>query len=163
MSASPESASSSVKPVPDGYPAISPYLSIRDAAAAMEFYKRAFGAKERLRLADPSGRVMHAEIEIHGGVVMLGEECPQMDFHSPLQYGGSSTIIHCYVPDVDAFAKTAEAAGATILKPVATQFYGDRSFSVKDPFGHLWSFATHVEDVSPEEMQRRAAALQRGG
>ena len=129
----------------------------------MDFYKRAFGAKERLRMADPSGRVMHAEMEIGAGVIMLTEECPQMSFHSPLHFGGSSTIIHCYVPDVDTFAAQAEAAGATILKPVATQFYGDRSVSLKDPFGHLWNFSTHVEDVSHEEMQRRAAALFGGG
>ena len=163
MSASAESVSSSVKPVPDNYPVMSPYLSILDATGAIDFYKRAFGAKERMRMADPSGRVMHAEIEINGAVVMLAEECPQMDFYSPVKYGGSSTVIHCYVPDVDAFAVTAEGAGAIVMKPVETQFYGDRSVSFKDPYGHLWSFSTHVEDVSHEEMQRRAAALFGGG
>jgi PhnB protein len=159
MSASPESPTSPVKPIPDSYPVISPYLSVRNAGEAIEFYKRAFGATERLRMADPSGRVMHAEIDINGGVIMLTEECEPMSFLSPQHYGGSSAIVHCYVPDVDAFAAKAEAAGATVLRPVATQFYGDRSVSMKDPYGHLWSFATHVEDVSHEELHRRTSAM----
>jgi PhnB protein len=151
-----DASASKVKPVPDNYPVISPYLSIRDAAGAIEFYKKAFGARERSRTADPSGRIGHAEIDIAGGVIMLAEECPQMDFESPQKYGGTSIMIHCYVPDVDALAKQAEKAGATILRPVADQFYGDRSVSIADPYGHKWTFSTHIEDVSPEEMDRRA-------
>jgi PhnB protein len=151
-----DSSAPKVKPVPDNYPIVSPYICIRDASAAIEFYKKAFGAKERFRMAGPDGKVGHAEIEIAGGVIMLADEYPQMDFHSPQKYGGSSVIIHCYVPDVDALAKQASAAGATILRPVTDQFYGDRSVSLADPFGHKWSFATHIEDVSPEEMQRRS-------
>jgi PhnB protein len=151
-----DSSAPGVQPVPAGYPVLAPYLCIRDAAAAIEFYKKAFGAKERFRMADPSGRVGHAEIEVAGGVVMLADEFPDMGFHSPLHYGGSSIIVHCYVPDVDALADQAVKAGATILRPIADQFYGDRTVALTDPFGHMWNFSTHIEDVSHEEMKRRA-------
>jgi len=150
--------SPTVKPIPDNYPIVSPYLCIRDAAAAIEFYKKAFGAKERMRMADPTGRVGHAEIEIGGGLIMLADEFPDMGFRGPQHYGGSSVVIHCYVADVDALAEQAAAAGATITRPVADQFYGDRSVSLSDPFGHTWTFSTHIEDVSHEETERRAKA-----
>lgn len=152
-----------MKSIPDHYPIVSPYLSISGAAAAIEFYQRAFGARERMRLADPSGKIMHAEIEIEDGLIMLADEFPEMDFRSPQSLGGSPVTIHFYVPDVDTLAAKAEAAGATVLRPVQDQFYGDRSVSLRDPFGHVWNFATHVEDVSEEEMRRRTEAMFAGG
>ena len=148
-----------VKPLPDNYPRVTPYLAIDGAAAAIEFYRKAFGATERMRFDGPNGTIGHAEIEIEGGVIMLADEYPDMNFRSPKALGGSPVTIHVYVADVDAFCARAAAAGATITRPVADQFYGDRSCQLKDPFGHTWSFATHVEDVSPEEMQKRAAKL----
>ena len=148
-----------VKPIPDNYPRITPYLCIDGAAEAIDFYKKAFGATERMRMAAPGGKVGHAEIEISGALIMLADEFPEMDFRSPRSYGGSPVVIHMYVEDVDAFCERAVAAGATLLKPVADQFYGDRSGQLRDPFGHLWSVATHKEDLSAEEMQKRAAAL----
>lgn len=154
--------SSNVKPVPAGYAIVTPYLSIRGAADAITFYIKAFGARERMRMPGPGGKIMHAEIEIAGGMVMLADEFPEMDFRSPQALGGSPVIVHLYVPDVDALAQQAEAAGAKILRPVQDQFYGDRSVSLQDPFGHLWGFATHIEDVSAEEMQRRMAAMSAG-
>jgi PhnB protein len=148
-----------VKPVPDNYPRITPYLCIDGAAEAIDFYKKAFGATERMRMAAPGGKVGHAEIEIAGALIMLADEYPEIEFRSPLSYGGSPVVIHMYVEDVDAFCDRAVAAGATLLKPVADQFYGDRSGQLRDPFGHLWSVATHKEDLSADEMQKRAAAL----
>ena len=147
------------KPIPDSYPRVTPYLAIDGAAAAIEFYKKAFSATERMRFDAPGGKIGHAEIEIEGGLIMLADEYPDMDFRSPKTLGGSPVTVHIYVEDVDAFCARASEAGATITRPVADQFYGDRSCQIKDPFGHTWSFATHVEDVSPEEMQRRAAQL----
>jgi len=160
----PDSTSSSaVKPIPDGYPVVTPYLCIKGAGAAIDFYKKAFGATERMRMQAPDGKIGHAEIEIGGGVIMLADEYPEMGFRSPLTVGGASVTIHLYVVDVDALARRAEEAGAKVLRPVANQFYGDRSVSLMCPFGHLWNFATHVEDVSPEEMGRRAkAAMEKG-
>ena len=148
-----------VKPIPDGYPRVTPYLAIDGASAAIDFYKKAFGATERMRMNGPDGKIGHAEIEIEGGLIMLADEHPQMDFRSPKTLGGSPVTVHMYVADVDWFCTRAGAAGATILRPVADQFYGDRSCQLGDPFGHKWSVATHVEDVSPEEMQKRAAKL----
>ncbi len=147
------------KPIPDGYRHATPYLCVRGAASALEFYKKAFGATEVMRLAQPDGRVGHAEIRIGESVIMLADEFPEMGVRSPQSLGGSPVTIHFYVDDVDALAKQAVAAGATLQRPVADQFYGDRSGSLVDPFGHVWMIATHKEDVSPEEMQRRAAAL----
>ena len=147
------------KPIPDNYPRVTPYLAIDGASAAIDFYKKAFGATERMRMGGPEGKIGHAEIEIEGGLIMLADEYPDMEFRSPKTLGGSPVTIHMYVEDVDAFCARAAAAGATVLRPVADQFYGDRSCQLKDPFGHTWSFATHVEDVSPEEMQKRAAKL----
>ena len=147
------------KLLPENYPRVTPYLAIDGAAEAMAFYKKAFGATERMRMDAPGGKIGHAEIEIEGGLIMLADAFPDMDFRSPRTLGGSPVTIHVYVQDVDAFCARAAEAGATITRPVADQFYGDRSCQLRDPFGHSWSIATHVEDVSPEEMQRRAAKL----
>jgi len=145
-----------VKSTPEGYHTIIPYLSIKGAAAAIDFYKKAFGAKETMRM--PHGdRIGHAEIRIGDAPVMLADEFPQMGMRSPQALGGSPVNILVYVEDVDRFAERAVKAGAKVTKPVADQFYGDRLGCVDDPFGHSWSFATHIEDVSPEEMQRRMA------
>jgi PhnB protein len=146
-------------PIPSSYPRVSPYLAIDGASGAIDFYKKAFGATERMRMPAPGGKIGHAEIEIEGGLIMLADAHPEMDFRSPRALGGSPVTIHMYVEDVDAFAARAAAAGATIVQPVADQFYGDRSCQLRDPYGHAWSIATHVEDVTPEEMQKRAAKL----
>ena len=145
--------------MPDNYPRVTPYLAVDGATAAIEFYKKAFGATERMRFDAPGGKIGHAEIDIEGGLIMLADAHPDMDFRSPKSLGGSPVTIHIYVADVDAFCARATTAGAIVLRPVADQFYGDRSCQLRDPFGHTWSFATHVEDVSPEEMQKRAAKL----
>ncbi|HTO49758.1 MAG TPA: VOC family protein [Burkholderiales bacterium] len=147
-----------VKPIPDGYRSVTPYLAVRQAADAIEFYRRAFGAKERMRLTAPDGRVGHAELEIGDSVIMLADESPEMDFRGPDPSHGSSVLLHLYVKDVDASVRRATDAGAKLLRAVADQFYGDRSGSVRDPFGHAWHIATHKEDVSPEEIDRRARA-----
>jgi PhnB protein len=149
------------KPIPDAYRGAVPYLSISGAAKAIEFYTRAFGATEQQRLADASGKVMHAEIKIGDALVMLADEFPEMGFRSPESLGGSPVLIHLYVENVDAAVDRAAAAGAIVVRPPKTEFYGDRSASLKDPFGHLWSFATHVEDVSQEEMRRRFDGMMR--
>jgi PhnB protein len=151
-----------VKPVPRGYHTITPYLSIKGAADAIEFYKRAFGAKEVMRLAQPDGRVGHAELQLGDSRVMLADEFPDMDFRSPHSIGGTPVTIHMYVEDVDAVVEHAVAAGATITRPVQDQFYGDRSGTVMDPYGHVWHVSTHKEDLSEEEIRRRAAAQHKG-
>jgi PhnB protein len=148
-----------VRPIPEGYEQATPYLSINGAARAIEFYKQAFGATEVLRLAMPDGRIGHAEIRIGRARIMLADEFPEMGFRAPRTLGGSPVTIHLYVEDVDALAARAVAAGATVKRPVQDQFYGDRSVTLEDPFGHVWSFATHKEDVSPEELRQRHAAL----
>ena len=150
---------STVKPIPDQYRGATPYLCIKGAAKALEFYKKAFGASEVMRLAQPDGRIGHAEIKIGDALIMLADEFPEMGFKSPQTLGGSPVTIHFYVQNVDAVFKQALAAGGESRRPVADQFYGDRSGQLVDPFGHVWSIATHKEDVSPEEMQKRAAAL----
>lgn len=152
-----------VKAIPEGFESATPYLSIKGAAAAIEFYKKAFGATEAMRMAGPDGRIGHAEILIGKARIMLADEHPEINFLSPRTLGGSPVTIHLYVEDVDRLAAQAEAAGAKVLRAVADQFYGDRSGSLEDPFGHVWHFATHKEDVSNEEMQRRMAALSAGG
>jgi len=154
-----------VKPIPDGYHTATPYLFIKGAARAIEFYKKAFGAKERLRLEMPGGTVGHAELEIGNSVIMMGDECPSMQAMSPESIGGSPVMVHLYVEDVDATFKRAVAEGAKVLQPVDDKFYGDRSGTISDPFGHLWGIATHTEDVPPDEINRRAAAMfkQKGG
>ena len=146
-----------VKPIPDGYHSITPYLSIKGAADAIDFYKRAFGATEVMRFPHPDGRVGHAEVKIGDSRVMLADEFPEMDFRSPHAFGGSPVHIHLYVEDVDAVVKQALAAGAKVHKPVQDQFYGDRSGSLADPYGHVWHVSTHKEDLSMEEMKKRAA------
>jgi PhnB protein len=147
-----------VKPIPDGYHSVTPYLIIKGAAKAIEFYKKAFGAAELFRMADPSGKVGHAEIKIGDSPIMLADEFPEMGARSPETYGGSPVSICLYVQDVDALASQAIAAGAKVVRPVQDQFYGDRSGTFTDPFGHTWTIATHKEDLSMEEIQKRAQA-----
>jgi PhnB protein len=147
-----------VKPIPEGFHSVTPYLYERNAAAAIDFYKNVFGAVEILRMPGPGGKIMHAEINIGDSRVMLADENPQMNALGPLSVGGSSSSFYVYVQDVDAVVQKAEAAGATLTRPVKDQFDGDRSGSFTDPFGYTWSVATHVEDVSPEEVGRRAVA-----
>lgn len=146
------------KPVPEGYRTATPYLIVKGAAEAIEFYKRAFGATEMLRMADPQGKVGHAEIKIGDSVIMLADEHPAMGYRGPRSLGGSSVSILLYLEDVDGVFERAVKAGAKAQRPVTNQFYGDRSGTLEDPFGHVWTVATHVEDVAPEEMQRRAQA-----
>ena len=150
-----------VKPIPEGYHSATPYLIVNGAARAIEFYKKAFRATELMRMADPSGKIMHAEIKIGDSPIMLADEVPQMGAKSPEAYGGSPITIMLYVEDVDATVKQAVAAGAKLTRPVADQFYGDRTGGIKDPFGHEWYVATHKEDVPPEEMGVRAAEAMR--
>ena len=150
------------KPIPEGYHTATPYLVIKDAAKAIEFYKKAFGAKEMMRMSQPDGRIGHAEIKIGDSPIMLADEFPEMGARSPQSLGGSPVSILLYVEDVDAFAKQAVSAGTKVVRPVKDQFYGDRSGSFEDPFGHQWHIATHVEDVALEEMHKRAAAAGRG-
>ncbi len=151
--------SAAVKPIPAGYHAITPYLIVDGAAAAIEFYRQAFGASELFRMPGPDGTLGHAEIRIGDSPVMLADEHPQVGARGPKALGGSPVSILLYVEDCDATVARAVAAGAKITRPLADQFYGDRMGSLEDPFGHIWHVATHKEDVSPEEMQRRSAAL----
>jgi PhnB protein len=151
------------KAIPDGYRTATPYLIVKGAADAIEFYKRAFGATEMLRMADPQGRVGHAEIKIGDSVIMLADEHPAMGYRGPRSLGGSSVSILLYLEDVDGVFERAVKAGAKAQRPVANQFYGDRSGTLEDPFGHVWTVATHVEDVPPEEMKRRAQAAMKSG
>jgi PhnB protein len=148
-----------VKAQPDGYHAVTPYLIVKDAAGAIDFYEKVFGAKELMRMADPSGKVGHAEITIGDSVVMLAEEFPNMGALAPPTIGGSPVRMLIYVDNVDEIVPRAVAAGAKIVRPVEDQFYGDRAGGIEDPFGHYWHVATHKEDVSPEEMKRRAEAM----
>jgi PhnB protein len=150
---------SPVKPIPEGYHSVTPYLCIKGASAAIEFYKKAFGAKELLRMPAPGDKIGHAEIQIGDSHVMLADEFPEMGFLSPLSVGGSPVMMHLYVEDVDSTANKAVAAGAKVTKPVADQFYGDRSGQIQDPFGHNWYVSTHKEDLSPEEIKERSAKL----
>ena len=148
-----------VKAIPEGHAGATPYLTIRDAANAIEFYKQALGAVQTVRVDMPDGRVGHAELKIGGALVMLASEFPDMEIWDPQTLGGSPVCIHIYVEDVDELAARAVAAGIKVLRPVADQFYGDRGGKFEDPYGHIWWLATHREDVSPEEMQKRATAL----
>jgi PhnB protein len=151
-----------VKPIPDGYPRVTPYLYVDGAADAIEFYGKVFGAKERMRMAGPDGKVGHAELELGDSVIMLADEHPEMDIRGPKSIGGSPMALSVYVEDVDAVFEAAVQAGANPLRPLENQFYGDRSGQFEDPFGHRWSVASHVEDVPPEEMERRAAEFASG-
>ena len=147
-----------MKPVPAGYHTVTPHLVVRDAAKAIDFYAAAFGAEELYRMPGPDGAVMHAELMIGDSRVMLGEEAPQMGALSPQTIGGSPVSLLLYVKDVDASFTRAGQAGCTIQMPPTDMFWGDRYGKVQDPFGHQWALATHKEDVTPEEMHRRAAA-----
>jgi PhnB protein len=147
-----------VKPIPDNYPRVTPYLAIDGAAAAIDFYKKAFGAKERIRMDMPNGKVGHAELEIGDSLLMLSDAFPGATSRPPTELGGTTAGAFMYVKDVDAVVKRAVESGATITMEIADQFWGDRFGSITDPFGHSWSIATHVEDVPPEEMAERAKA-----
>src|ERR1700722_8707180 len=144
-----------VKAIPEGYHSVTPYLFVNGAASAIDYYKKVFGAKERMRMPGPDGKVMHAELEIGDSTVMISDENPQMGARSPQSVGGASTCLHVYVENVDAIAQKATEAGAKLVRPVKDQFYGDRTGTVIDPFGHMWSIATHIEDVTPAEVEKR--------
>jgi PhnB protein len=148
------------EPIPAGYHSVTPYLMVRDAARAMAFYRDAFGATEVMRFAGPDGRIAHAEVKIGDSHVMLADELPDQGFVGPQTLGGAGVSLMLYVNDVDATFAKALAAGATLRRPVADQFYGDRMGTLVDPYGHVWSIGTHREDVSVEEMQRRMASQQ---
>ena len=152
--------SESVKIIPEGYHSVNPYLVVRNADRAIEFYKKAFGAEERSRMHGPDGKaIMHAELKIGDSVFMLTEESPDMKALSPESIGGSPVSLYVYVKDVDSIFNQAVSEGATILHPVNDQFYGDRSGYLKDPFGHLWSIATHKKDLSPDELRKAGQAF----
>jgi PhnB protein len=151
--------------IPNEYPRVTPYLLVDDAAAAIDFYTSVLGAKERMRMGGPDGKVGHAELEIGDSVVMLADEHPEMGARAPRSYGGSPVSLVVYVADVDATVARATAAGATLQRAVEDKFYGDRMGSIVDPDGHIWHVATHIEDLAPEELRRRAelAAKAAGG
>jgi PhnB protein len=155
--------STQVEPIPEGRHGVTPYLTVAGGAAAIDFYKQVFDAIELFRLDAPGGHIGHAELLIGGNVIYLSDEFPEMDVRGPASIGGSPVTLSLYVNDVDAVAARAVAAGATLLRPVADQFYGDRGGKLRDPFGHVWWLATHIEDVSPEEMKTRADRLFGGG
>ena len=146
------------KPIPDGYPRVTPYLIINGANSAIEFYSEVLGAKERMRMGAPDDKVGHAELEIGDSVIMLADEFPEMGARGPKAVGGTPVTLYVYVEDVDEVFERALQAGAKELRAVEDKFYGDRSGEFEDPFGHRWSVATHVEDVPPEEMAERMAA-----
>jgi PhnB protein len=148
-----------VKPIPDGYPKLSPYLIVDGASDAIDFYAKVLDSTERMRMPEPSGKIGHAEIQLGDAVVMLADEHPEMGYRSPKAIGGSPVTIGVYVDDVDATFDKAIKAGAKELRKPEDQFYGDRSGQFEDPFGHRWNVSTHIEDVSPEEMGKRAAKM----
>lgn len=147
-----------VKPIPEGYHSVTPYLCINGAAEAIEFYKKAFGATEVFRMDAPGGKVGHAEIKIGDSHLMIADEYPEMGFRSPKSIGGTPIHLMVYVEEVDTVVNQAVEAGATLKRPVADQFYGDRTGGVEDPYGYFWYIATHIEDVPMDELQRRAEA-----
>lgn len=152
-----------VQPIPEGYPRVMPYLICDGASDAIDFYTSVLGAKERLRMDAPGGRVGHAELEIGNSVVMLADEHPDIGAVGPKKTGGGTPVsLHVYVEDVDSVFRQALDSGATERDPLKDKFYGDRSGSFEDPFGHVWNVASHVEDVSPEEMRKRAAEVMGG-
>jgi uncharacterized glyoxalase superfamily protein PhnB len=151
-----------VQPIPAGYHTVTPYLVCRGAASAIDFYKRAFGAKEKMRMPGPDGKVAHAELQIGDSRLMLGDESPEMGAKSPDMLGGSPVGVLLYVKNVDAMADRAIKAGATVVMPVQDMFWGDRYGKLKDPFGHEWSIATHKEDLTPKQMAKRAASAMPG-
>jgi len=146
------------KAIPDGYHTVTPYLILSGASDAIAFYKKALGAEEVMRMADPGGKIHHAEIEIGDSRIMLADEHPEIQALSPKTVGGSPVSIHLYVADVDGAVERAVAAGAKLIRPVADQFYGDRVGGIEDPFGYRWFIATHNEDLTMDEIRRRAAA-----
>jgi PhnB protein len=152
-----------VKPIPEGYHTATPYLIVRGAERALEFYKKAFGATELMRFPAAEGKIGHAEIKIGDSIIMMADEHPEVDARSPQAFGGTPVSIMLYVDDVDAVAKRAVAAGAREKRPVKDQFYGDRSGTFEDPFGHVWNIATHKEDVSVEEVRRRMEQAMKTG
>ena len=151
----------SVKPIPDGYASVTPYLIINGAAQALDFYKKVFNATERMRMPTPDGKIGHAEIQIGNSVIMIADECPERGAKSPHTIGGTPVRIHLYVANSDEVYTKAVAAGATQLQPVKNQFYGDRSGGFTDPFGHSWYVSTHIEDVSPDELKKRMEAMRK--
>jgi PhnB protein len=145
--------------IPEGYTSVTPYLVIDGAADAIEFYKEVFGAEEVMRMPGPGGKIGHAEITIGGSHIMMADEHPEMGHRGPKSIGGTPVGIMLYVPNVDAMFNAAVAKGATVQRPLEDQFYGDRSGSITDPWGHNWMISTHIEDVSPEEMEKRLKAM----
>jgi PhnB protein len=152
-----------VKPIPDGYPRVTPYLCCAGASDAIDFYTKVLGAKEKMRMGGPDGKVGHAELQLGNSLIMLADEHPQMGFLSPKSIGGTPVTISVYVENVDEVFERALQEGATSERAIEDQFYGDRSGQFQDPFGHRWHIATHVEDVPPEEMEKRAAAAAAAG
>ena len=150
------------KSIPDGYHSVTPYLIVKGGADAINFYKQAFGAVEQMRMASPDGRIGHAEIKIGDSIIMLADEHPEMGHRSPQSLGGAGVSLMVYVDKVDEVFKQAVASGAKELQPLKNQFYGDRSGTLQDPFGHQWTLATHIEDVAPDEMRRRAEKFMQG-
>jgi PhnB protein len=151
-----------IDPIPSNYPRVTPYLSVDGAAKAIDFYREVFGAEERGRMPGPGGTVGHAELTIGESMIMLADPFPDMGAPTPKALGGSAVTVMVYVEDVDAVFDRAIKAGAKEISPVQDHFYGDRSGQFEDPFGHRWNVASHVEDVSPEEMERRAAQMMGG-
>jgi PhnB protein len=151
-----------VNPIPKGYPRVSPYLVVDGAQKAIEFYTTVLGFAERMRMPGPDGRIGHAELQLDDSVVMLADEFPEVGAKAPSAYGGSPVSLTVYVEDVDATFERATDSGATVVRPLENQFYGDRSATFDDPFGHRWTIHSHIEDVSPEEMARRAAEMGQG-
>jgi PhnB protein len=151
-----------VKPIPEGYPRVTPYLIANGASDAIDFYRDVLGATERMRMPGPDDKVGHAELQVGDSVIMLADEAPGMDARGPKSVGGTPVMLHVYVEDADAVFERAVQAGAKSLRPVEDRFYGDRSGEFEDPFGHRWSVATHVEDVPPDEMEKRMAAATQG-
>ncbi|MDX1951020.1 MAG: VOC family protein [Verrucomicrobiota bacterium] len=149
---------SSIKPVPEDYPVITAAIAAKNASEAIEFYKKAFGAIERMRLEDKQGKIGHAELNIAGGLIMISDVFPEYN-HIPEEFGGTTVVLHIYVADVDSFVSRAAAAGAKLIMPPADQFYGDRSARIEDPYGHVWAIATRKENVPIEEIKRRFAAM----
>ncbi len=145
--------------IPEGYHTVTPYLIVRGGAAAIEFYKKAFNATELVRMPMPNGKLGHAELRIGDSCVMLADEAPEMNARAPVTIGGTPVGLALYVEDCDAMFNRAVSAGAKVERPLADQFYGDRSGTIVDPFGHKWTIGTHKEDVSPEEMKERMAKL----
>jgi PhnB protein len=151
-----------VKPIPEGYPRVSPYLIVDGGEAAIDFYTTVLGATERMHMPSPGGRIGHAELALGDSLIMLADEHPEMGIVGPKSVGGTPVMISAYVEDVDSVFDRALAQGAKSVRPVENQFYGDRTGQFEDPFGHRWSIATHVEDVPPEEMEKRAAEAMAG-